>query len=880
MAGNAKFEIEIYGNTIQFENSLKGIDNAMSNLKGEANQLRKELKFDPTNVTAMTKLQANYKQQLEQTKNKATALRKELASVDSSTPDGQKKFVQLSKALQDSELKASYLEKDIKQLDSSISSGKFNVDLKTEDAENKIGKMKSSFNAFKEIAIGALREVGSAVVNKLGASINSAVERFDALERFPKVMKQMGYDTNDVTKSLSTLKGGVDGLPTSLQDLTKSAQTFSILEKSASKGADTAVALNDAFLASSASSEDASRGVEQYSQMLASATVDLQSWRTLQETMPYALTKVANAFGLTGKSAERDLYQKLKDGEITMDELNAKFVELDKGTGGFAETARTASGGIGTSFKNLNNSITNGLANTIKETDTIIKDATGKGIAEHLDGLKENIKSVFASVNEALQEVLPSIIQGVSDVVTALQDFGKWLEGDSLGAEILRGVLVALLAGFVAFKTITTVIAIFNGLKSAIETARVAMMLFNSAIASNPIMAIIVVISALVAGLVYFFTQTKTGKAMWKSFMDWFKGVWEGLKDWFSGFSEWFGQLWTGIIDFFKGIWNGAMGIITVVWDAIKAYFTTLIDFYSGIFSAIGAVIGGAWDIIKGLAQGAFNGIVAIFTPIGKILGALFDLVVAVFRLGWELIKALARGAWQGIQAIWSGLVGFFSPIWNAVSNVVNIVFTAIGNFARSAWNVIQSVFAVVGGWFGNIFNAVRNAVANVFNAFGGIASGAWGAIRGVFSGVAGWFGGIFNGIKGTISGVFNAFGGIAQTGYNAITGIFNGIGSFFSGIFDGVKRTVDNVLGGVGDTIKGITDTINGITGKVKGMFKGSSVTVGREFADLHARGLVQNSASQTTSNYQNTFNIQAGNQDTTALARAIKREFDLGRA
>lgn len=880
MAGNAKFQIDIYGNTVQFENSLKGIDNAMSSLKGEANQLRKELRFDPTNINAMTKLQANYKQQLEQTKNKATALRKELASVDSSTPDGQKKFIQLSKAIQDSELKASYLEKDIKQLDSSISSGKFNVDLKTEDAENKITKMKSGFNAFKEIAIGALREVGSAITSKLSASIGNAVDRFDTLERFPRLMKQMGYGTDDVTKSLSTLKGGVDGLPTSLQDLTKSAQTFSILEKSASKGADTAVALNDAFLASSASSEDASRGVEQYSQMLASGTVDLQSWRTLQETMPYALTKVANAFGLTGKSAERDLYQKLKDGEITMDELNAKFVELDKGTGGFAETARTASGGIGTSFKNLNNSITNGLANTIKETDTIIKDATGKGIAEHLDGLKENIKSVFASVNEALQEVLPSIIQGVSDVVTALQDFGKWLEGDSLGAEILRGVLVALLAGFVAFKTITTVIAIFNGLKSAITTARIAMMLFNSALLANPITAIIVAISALVAGLVYFFTQTKTGKAMWKSFMDWLKGAWEGLKEWFSAFGEWFGQLWTGIIDFFKGVWDGALGIITTIWDGIKAYFTTLIDFYSGIFSAIGNVIGVAWDFIKGLAKGAFDGIVAIFTPIGNVLGALFDLVVAVFRLGWELIKALARGAWQGIQAIWSGLVGFFTPIWNAVSNVVNIVFTAIGNFARSAWNVIQSVFSVVGGWFGNIFNAVRNAVSNVFNVFGGFASNAWNAIKNVFGAVGGWFSNLFNGVKNTISNVFNAFGNIAQTGYNAITDVFNGIGSFFSGIFDGVKKTVDNVLGGVSNTIKGITDTINGITGKVKGMFKGSSVTVAREFADLHARGLVQNSASQTTSNYQNTFNIQAGNQDTTALARAIKREFDLGRA
>lgn len=38
--------------------------------------------------------------------------------------------------------------------------------------------------------------------------------------------------------------------------------------------------------------------------MLASGTVDLQSWRTLQETMPYALTKVANALEQSDYSSD------------------------------------------------------------------------------------------------------------------------------------------------------------------------------------------------------------------------------------------------------------------------------------------------------------------------------------------------------------------------------------------------------------------------------------------------------------------------------------------------------------------------------------------------------------------------------------------------
>ncbi|MDP1165639.1 tape measure protein, partial [Klebsiella pneumoniae] len=83
----------------------------------------------------------------------------------------------------------------------------------------------------------------------------------------------------------------------------------------------------------------------QYSQMLSIGKVDLMSWRTLQETMPYALTQVAKSFGLTGKRAERDLYAKLQSGDINMEQLNKRFVDLDGGANGFAKTARTATGG-------------------------------------------------------------------------------------------------------------------------------------------------------------------------------------------------------------------------------------------------------------------------------------------------------------------------------------------------------------------------------------------------------------------------------------------------------------------------------------------------------------------------------------------------------
>lgn len=279
----------------------------------------------------------------------------------------------------------------------------------TDGATGKFGSMNTKImDIAKGVGVFSLVDKG---VNVLSNSVSGAVARFDTLNQYPKVMKQMGYSTEDTNKSVGILKKGVDGLPTSLQDLTKSAQSFAILQKSATGGAKTATALNDAFLASGASAADASRGVEQYSQMLSSGKVDLQSWKTLQETMPYALTEVAKSFGLTGKSAERDLYAKLQSGEITMDQLNDKFVELDGGVNGFANTARTASGGIGTSFTNMKNAVINGLANTITAVDNGLKNAgISKGIAGVFDEAKTTIIGAFKVINGVLAAAIPPIV--------------------------------------------------------------------------------------------------------------------------------------------------------------------------------------------------------------------------------------------------------------------------------------------------------------------------------------------------------------------------------------------------------------------------------------------------------------------------------------
>src|SRR5690625_462990 len=176
---------------------------------------------------------------------------------------------------------------------------------------------------------GALGLVGLAYkgIDMVKNSLDGAIARYDTLNNFPRVMKVLGFDAEESEVAINKLSDGIQGLPTRLDEVASTAQNIAVMTGDLDGAVDTTLALNNAFLASGASVADASRGMEVYVQMLSKGEVDLQSWRTLQETMPYALRETAEAFGFTGESATNDFYDALKAGDITMSEFNDKLID-------------------------------------------------------------------------------------------------------------------------------------------------------------------------------------------------------------------------------------------------------------------------------------------------------------------------------------------------------------------------------------------------------------------------------------------------------------------------------------------------------------------------------------------------------------------------
>ena len=692
-------------------------------------------------------------------------------------------------------------------------------------ADSSMGTLDKNSQNTNTSILGIANGVGAfAIMNKavnlVSDSLGAAVGRFDTLKNYPKVMAQMGYSTDDVAKSTEVLKKGVDGLPTSLQELTKSSQSFAILEKSATSGAKTATALNDAFLSSGASAADASRGVQQYSQMLSSGKVDLMSWRTLQETMPYALTQVAKSFGLTGKSAERDLYAKLESGDITMDQLNKRFVELDGGANGFAKTARTASGGIGTSFTNMRNAVVNGMANTVETINNALKDAGLKnGISTLFDEGKQAIIKGFAVFNQIVATAIPKIVGAFKTLFDFVNQNKDWI-----------GPLVAgITAGVAAYKLWKGAITAWNTVTKIATAVQVA---FNAVMDANPIMLIVIAIAAIVAGLVYFFTQTKTGQKIWSNFVKFLGSAWQSLvkiskdvwdnitKAWDSAV-KWFSDTWNNIKSGAKGLWDGTIQGAKDAVDSVKNAWNGIKEWFANLWKGTTSGLASAWDSVTTTLAPFVETIKTVFQPMLDFFSGLWDQVQTIFGSAWEIIKTVVMGPVLLLIDLITGDFNQFkedlSTLWQTlctniqtlVSTFVQIVvgfFTAWGQTVSNIWktvvNTVKSLWGAFTTWVINMAKSIVDGIVNGWNSFKQGTVDLWNAtiqwVKDTWASFKQW---VVDSANAIVNGVKQGWENLKQGTIDLWNGMINGL----KGIWDGLKQSVSDLIDNVKTTFNNL---------------------------------------------------------------------------
>ena len=405
-----------------------------------------------------------------------------------------------------------------------------------------------------------------------------------------------------------------------------------------------------------------------------------------------------------------------------------------------------------------------------------------------------------------------------------LKDFTKWINENKIAMDLVKSALAGALAGFMAFKAVTTVKAIILDFKKAITAVKGAIAAFNAAIAGNPVGAWIVAITAVVAALTWFFTQTETGRKIWSGFVSWIKSAWKGIAEFFSG-------IWKGISDGAINLWNGVVAVWNGVIDGIKSAWQGIKEFFSGLWSGISDGASNAWNgTIEGI-KSAWQGISDFFSGL------------------WESITSLATTAWTSITsavlAIVQPFVDTFMSIWNGMKDGISQVFDGIKTIFTGAWELIKSIilgavlfiidlvtldFKKLGEDLGLIWDGIKNAISTVWD---GICT----YFSGIINTIIGFFTGAFEGLKAFLAGVWDAIKTVAETVWNLITsGIkaiidgfiagaqaaWEGFKGFLAGLWEGIKSTAISMWNGICGGIKGIIDAfINGAQAAWDG-FKG----------------------------------------------------------
>ena len=394
MASNATFEVEIYGNTTKFENSLKGVNTAMSGLRGEAKNLREALKLDPKNTDKMAQLQKNLQTQLGLSRDKATKLKEELSNVDKGTSAGQKKWLQLTRDLGTAETQANRLEGEIKQVESAISSGSWNIEAKmdTKGVNSGIDGMKSRFSGLREIAIGAFRQIGasavSAVGNGLKGWVSDAMDTQKAMISLKNTMKfkENGKDFDYVSKSMQNLAKDTNA---NTEDTLKLSTTFIGLGDDAKTAVSKTEALVKANQAFGGTGEDLKGVVQAYGQMSAAGKVTAENINQLTDNN--------TALGSALKSTVMEMNPALKQygsfaeaseaGAVSVGMLDEAMQKLGKAGGGGVTT-------IGDAWDSFNETLSLALLPTLDALTPIIS-----GLIDKMAGWGESAGKAVTKVS-------------------------------------------------------------------------------------------------------------------------------------------------------------------------------------------------------------------------------------------------------------------------------------------------------------------------------------------------------------------------------------------------------------------------------------------------------------------------------------------------
>lgn len=363
----------------------------------------------------------------------------------------------------------------------------------------------------------------------------------------------------------------------------------------------------------------------------------------------------------------------------------------------------------------------------------------------------------FAALPGPVQTTVIAIVGIVAAIGPMAVIIGKIMTG----LVALKGAFIAVKAVMLSTKVITVALTVasvaYAAATKVIRAVTIAwtavQWALNAALLANPIGLIIIAIAALVAGIIY----------AWTNF-------------------EWFRDVVTAV---WNAIWAVVETVVGWIVDAVTAAWDWIVGVTETVWPAIQAVIETVWNFIQKVVETVVSFIVAY-------IRTYFTIIKTVATVIWKAVQKVIETVWKGIQKVVRTVVrwitSYIQAQFNIVKTIVTTVWNAIQRIIQTAVNTIQTIIrgiqAVIGIVRG-IFNSVKSAIQTALNAAVDFVKSVPGRIIAVFSGAAGWL--VSAGrdiIMGLVGGIRSAVGSAVEAAKSVVSSAINaaksalGIGS------------------------------------------------------------------------------------------------------
>lgn len=382
---------------------------------------------------------------------------------------------------------------------------------KLSGGQSKASKTGMTFTSGLKTMVGALgiAKVASAATTLVTGKLTSALGRIDTMDNFQRTMKLVGQSTSVTEQTMNSLKDSTKGTAYGLDVATKAAQNFITRGLAPDKASDSVSIWMDAVSSFGKGTNDELASVtDALAKMRTKGTVEMDQLNRLFDVGIDAVGMYAKATG----RASSDVQQDLSDRKISTEQfLDVVETAMREGTNGVVKLAGAAKNAGATwtgTIDNMGAAVTRGVVSMVEKFDQLSERITGKDLKTHISDLGkffennlvkiadsfetlynkaepylsslksgfDSIKGPISSAANAVKQSLitlysqfdktgsiksfDSIVQSVAD---RINQFAGFVERNSDTIAVFISQLPKLVAGFLAFNQIKSVVQVVAG---------------------------------------------------------------------------------------------------------------------------------------------------------------------------------------------------------------------------------------------------------------------------------------------------------------------------------------------------------------------------------------------------------------------------------